>query len=136
MNNEQWAVVVVVNHTRQEILADAATIDLELPEGLANPAVGTSWLDERAIAVRARVQHWDLSEDRLKPLTTIPVGDEEAAHRLVRDLRRHAAVLASHCPRAKQLVEDGYLVLGLSGQQSAVSSPAERGSTDRRPADR
>jgi hypothetical protein len=100
----QWAVFIVVNHTRRELLAESAAVRAER---LDSPG----WWDERLVISTARAKHWEFNEDRMKVVGVVPVDDEEEARVLAARLGRDLIQLGFHCPRIWQLVSDGYRVL-------------------------
>ncbi|MBN2191360.1 MAG: hypothetical protein JW751_00970 [Polyangiaceae bacterium] len=115
-----WAVYVVANHTRREILAAAAEVNVEHAGNLAGLATIAESYAEQQVAGCALVTHWSFAEDRMRVVATIRVGDGLAAIDLAGDLRRHFRALCHHCPRAWQFVADGYQVLGNADSTEAA----------------
>lgn len=99
----QWAVFIVANHTRRELLAESAAVRDGFAPG--------NW-DERSVFGTALARHWDFNEDRMKVVGTVPVDGAVQACLLAQRLRSDAVQLGFHCPWTWQLVGDGYRVLG------------------------
>lgn len=99
----QWAVFIVANHTRRELLAESAAVSPEWSPGNS---------DERSVFGTALARHWDFNEDRMKVVGTVPVDDAVQACLLAHRLREDVVQLGFHCPWTWQLVGDGYRVLG------------------------
>ncbi|MBN2195307.1 MAG: hypothetical protein JW751_20990 [Polyangiaceae bacterium] len=112
MDTEQWAVFVVVNHTRREILTGAGAVRFERPIPLSElverpyPGGGAS------LTGRLLAGHWSFNEDRVVAVARIPTSDSNEASALASDLRRDVQALGSLSPYAWQLLADGYRVLG------------------------
>lgn len=66
----QWAVFIVANHTRRQLLAESAAVRADWEPG--------NW-DERSVSGTALAKHWDFNEDRMKVVGTVPVDDEAEA---------------------------------------------------------
>ncbi len=99
----QWAVFIVANHTRRELLAESASVRDDRMPG--------QW-DERSVSGTALARHWDFKEDRMKVVGTVPVDNAVQARLLAHRLRWDVVQLGFHSPWTWRLVGDGYRLLG------------------------
>ncbi|MBN2192993.1 MAG: hypothetical protein JW751_09270 [Polyangiaceae bacterium] len=118
---DPWAVFVVANHTRMEILVQAAPVVPAMgPDSDDTPPTLSSCPERRFVGADL-CAHWEFSQDRMMVMGTAPAGEAAEAGCQAERLRGDPESLASACPGASVLLAGGYRVLAGDALRTAAS---------------